>query len=374
MKLGKDNRFRLYVPLSKSNNNTSIDVTDYKLNENGTLDIEGIASTINKDLQGDKMLPSAIESMKKQLLTLGKNLHGDHKPFLFNGLLGAVNKVYDSNNDKLHIGATVLSKYAPDIKEMLDIGVNLGYSIGGAATKYTINKSNGLDVADVYLDEISLTAMPANLDTLGTVTTQKGVVEGTCINGICHQLAKNLKKNRDEEINMSEENNQPQNNSEDVDSKIKSAVDELWAEKEQGLVDAITESIKPEIKNIVQEEMKKEEDNSNPEDNNGGNGENPEGVEKSFDSDAIGKAIAKGIQSEMAEFKKQFFKDVNNGRDPNSDLDLQHQEDLLKQKQKEQEENQINKTYSTEETAKILMKRQRTVNPIMGAVLNNLGE
>ncbi len=47
MKLEKDNRFRLYVPLSKSNNNTSIDVTDYKLNENGTLDIEGIASTIN---------------------------------------------------------------------------------------------------------------------------------------------------------------------------------------------------------------------------------------------------------------------------------------------------------------------------------------
>lgn len=125
MKLEKDNRFRLYVPLSKSNNNTSIDVTDYKLNENGTLDIEGIASTINKDLQGDKMLPSAIESMKKQILTLGKNLHGDHKPFLFNGLLGAVNKVYDSDNDTLHIGATVLSKYAPDIKEMLDIGVNL---------------------------------------------------------------------------------------------------------------------------------------------------------------------------------------------------------------------------------------------------------
>lgn len=374
MKLEKDNRFRLYVPLTKSNNNTSIDVTDYKLNENGTLDIEGIASTINKDLQGDKMLPSAIESMKKQLLTLGKNLHGDHKPFLFNGLLGAVNKVYDSNNDKLHIGATVLSKYAPDIKEMLDIGVNLGYSIGGAATKYTINKSNGLDVADVYLDEISLTAMPANLDTLGTVTTQKGVVEGTCINGICHQLAKNLKKNRDEEKNMSEENNQQQNNPEDVDSKIKSAVDELWAEKEQGLVDAITESIKPEIKNIVQEEMKKEENNSNPEDNNGGNGENPEGVQKSFDSDAIGKAIAKGIQSEMAEFKKQFFKDVNNGRNPQSDLDLQQQENLLKQKQKGQEENQINKTYSTEETAKILMKRQRTVNPIMGAVLNNLGE
>lgn len=370
MKLEKNNRFRLYVPLTK--HQTNFDVVEYKLNENGTLDIEGIASTINKDLQGDKMLPSAIESMKKQILALGKNLHGDHKPFLFNGLLGAVNKVYDSNNDKLHIGATVLSKYAPDIKEMLDIGVNLGYSIGGAATKYTLNKSNGLDIADVYLDEISLTAMPANLDTLGTVTTQKGVVEGTCINGICHQLAKNLKKNRDEEINMSEENNQ-QNNSEELDSKIKSAVDELWSEKEQGLVDAITESIKPEIKNIVQEEMNREDDSNQNNDRDSGSNNNPDDVQKSFDPEEMGKIIAKTVSGEMETFKKQFFKNLNDERNPESNIDLQQQEELLKQKQKEQE-NQINKTYSTEETAKILMKRQRTVNPIMGAVLNNLGE
>ena len=77
MKLEKDNRFRLYVPLIKSDN-MNIDVTDYKLNENGTLDIEGIASTINKDLQGDKMLPSAIESMKKQILTLGIQICSRH--------------------------------------------------------------------------------------------------------------------------------------------------------------------------------------------------------------------------------------------------------------------------------------------------------
>ena len=88
----------------------------YKLNENGTLDMESIASTVNKDLQGDRMLPSAIESMKKQILALGKNIHGNHKQYLFNGLLGAVNKIYDSNDNKLHIGATVLSKYVPGIR------------------------------------------------------------------------------------------------------------------------------------------------------------------------------------------------------------------------------------------------------------------
>ncbi|WP_407422087.1 hypothetical protein [Methanobrevibacter sp.] len=194
--------FQWYVPLQK--NNTLEDVK-YQLNENGSLDIEGIASTINKDLQGDVMLPSAIDSMKKQILAMGKNLHGDHEPFLFKGLLGAVNKVDETDDDKLRIGATVLSKYAQDIKEMIDIGVNLGFSVGGAATKYKLNKSNGLDISDVYLREISLTAMPANLETLGTVTTQKGVVQGTCLGGICQELSKNFKKTREEEITMSEE-------------------------------------------------------------------------------------------------------------------------------------------------------------------------
>lgn len=115
-----ENKFKVYVPLITKSQNTN-----YVLNEDGTLDITGIASTTTQDLQKDIMLPSAINSMKKQLLTTNKNLHGDHKYGLFNGLLGSINKVMDSDSDTLKIGATILSKYAPDIKEMLDIGVNL---------------------------------------------------------------------------------------------------------------------------------------------------------------------------------------------------------------------------------------------------------
>ena len=354
--------FQWYVPLQK---NTLEDVK-YHLNDNGSLDIEGIASTNSKDLQGDVMLPSAIASMKKQILAMGKNLHGDHEPFLFKGLLGAVNKVDETDDDKLRIGATVLSKYAQDIKEMIDIGVNLGFSVGGAATKYKLNKSNGLDVSDVYLREISLTAMPANLDTLGTVTTQKGVVQGTCLGGICHELSKNFKKTREEEITMSEEEKKPEEETKpqedgDLESKIKNIVDELWAEKQQGVVDAVVKEVRSEVKNLVQEALKPEE----PEQDN-----KTDDVEKSFNPEDLGTAIAKAVQTEMKDFKKQFFKKVDNDRNPQSGVDLQKQEDLLNNR----EDEKITKTYSTEETAKILMKRQRTVNPIMGAVLNNLGE
>lgn len=97
------NRFRVYVPLTKNNKQ------NYTLNDDGTLDIIGIASTTSQDLQKDIMLPSAINSMKKQLLTSNKNLHGDHEYGLFTGLLGSINKVLNSDNDTLKIGATILS-------------------------------------------------------------------------------------------------------------------------------------------------------------------------------------------------------------------------------------------------------------------------
>lgn len=50
--------------------------------------------------------------------------------------------------------------------------------------------------------------MPANMDTLGTVTTAKGVVEGNCFAGVCNKILKNM-----EETNMVEQNPQEVNKS-----------------------------------------------------------------------------------------------------------------------------------------------------------------
>ena len=384
MATATETRFQLFVPLVKSNTD-QYNVT-YELNPNGTLDIEGIASTTSKDLQGDVMLPSAIDYMKQQILTLGKNLHGDHKPFLFDGLMGAVNKVYETNNDKLKIGATILSKYASDVKEMLDIGVNLGFSVGGAMKEYTINKSNGLNISDVYLDEVSLTAIPANLDTLGTVTTQKGVVKSNCLGGICYGLQKNLQKNNnnDEGINMPDNGNQQnqnqENNNDELDSKIKATVDELWNEKQQGLVTAIVNEIKPELKNIVQEEINKKEEE--PEGGEGGSQQSTpaEPVEKNnLNPEETANIIAKTVQDEMNSFKEQFFKSANDNRNPQSSVNLNSQEEILNKNNQQPENNNTNsdeesmvKTYSTTETSKILLKKQRSINPIVSAALNNL--
>ena len=102
--------------------------------------------------------------MKIQLTTSRKNLHGDHRYNLFEGILGAITKVVDSDDNVLKIRATILSKFASTIKEMLDIGVQLGLSIGGKIRDYD-QTNDGWEIKDIDLFEISLTGMPANYDT-----------------------------------------------------------------------------------------------------------------------------------------------------------------------------------------------------------------
>ena len=185
-------QFKLFVPFM----NKSESQTKYSENEDGTLVIEGVASTTNKDLQGDIVLPSAIRSMKEQLLTTTKNLHGDHW-YGLEGIYGAIKDVLDSDDNSLKIRAVLRKSKSPEIKEMLDIGVNLGLSIGGKITEYTILEDYGWEIKDLRLMEISLTGMPANWDTYGTIqestdSEEKSIVKAKCLAGACHVIRKNL--------------------------------------------------------------------------------------------------------------------------------------------------------------------------------------
>lgn len=364
------NNFRVYVPIQKSNLNTD-ENGEIQLNPDGTLDIEGIASTTNVDLQKDIILPSAIESMKKQLLTKPINLHGDHN-YSLNGVLGSVNKVFDSSNDKLHIGCRILKNHAPMVKEMLENNIALGYSIGGKPTAYTKNNVGGYGVKDLNLYEISLTPFPANMDTLGTVHVAKtGTVEGTCFAGVCNTILKNMKF--EENNNMADNNPNPGNdeNNEDIDSKIKNTVDELWAEKQQGLCDDILEQIRAEVKDLVKDEVENLNDDGNKgNENNEGNAssEGDEGnMAKSLDMSQLTEVINKSIQDTFGDFKKQFFGDLEGNRNPQPHLTKK-----VNGGDGSGEGSTMKKTYNTRETAEILMKRQATMDPIMNAVKQNL--
>ena len=191
-------QFTLYAPSTQKS---------YELNPDGTLTIEGIASTTNKDLQGDIVLPSAIDSMKTQLLSSSKNLHGDHRYDLFDGIIGAIKEVMDTDENVLKIKSVIRSKFAAEIKEMLDIGINLGLSIGGRIKEYN-TIPDGWEIKDIDLLEISLTGMPANWDTYGTIVTNDGVVGSKCLSGACHVIRKNLMDDKMSEEEMKNDETQ----------------------------------------------------------------------------------------------------------------------------------------------------------------------
>ena len=241
-----EKQFQVYVRPPSQDNATN---KSYALNEDGSLTIEGIASTTSKDLQYDIVTSEAIESMKLQL-SGGLNLHGDHYYGLFDGVIGAITEVLSSDEDSLHIKAVILPKYANDIKEMLSIGVKLGLSIGGSVTKYTPLEDGGWEINDIALREISLTAMPANWDTYGTITTSKGLVKSTCLTGACYTIMKNeVQKMTD--IQKEDNNNSESLTKEDVIDLINETIGPLKEELVPEIVDIVSKEFDKKIDDAV---------------------------------------------------------------------------------------------------------------------------
>lgn len=297
-------QFRLYAPQSTKSYTTSDD---------GGLIIEGIASTTNKDLTGDVVLPSAIQSMKQQLTTTTKNLHGDHK-YGLDGILGVIREVVETDDDQLVIRAAIRKTYAPAIKEMLDLGVNLGLSIGGNVKEYNPIR-DGWEIKDIELFEISLTGMPANWDTYGTITTTSknkedgGVVESKCLAGACHLIRKQLEVQK-----MPEENNQqPQDTDALTVEEATNLFNELMADKQEEIKSQVMESIKSDMKKLVDEAIAAAMDE--PSNKEGNNDINPEG---GFDAKSLEEIIQKTIMEATESLEKKqeetFMKYIKNSQ------------------------------------------------------------
>lgn len=335
--------FKLYAPSEQKS---------YDLNEDGTLTIEGVASTTNRDLEGDVILQSAIDSMKIQLTTSHKNLHGDHKYNLFDGILGAITKVVDSDENILKIRATILSKYAAFVKEMLDIGVQLGLSIGGRIKDYD-QTNDGWEIKDIDLFEISLTGMPANYDTFGTVTTAKdnGVVEAKCLAGACHLIRKNMEANK-----MPEEGSQNEQfvTKEEVENICKDYMDTFLAENKEEIQNSVLEACKADIERIVDDKIK-EITEPQPPANNNNEGNNVEG-EKSF-------------SDELKALKDELLDEINKNKFTDEDLQKGLADYINKERNPTptpQPQNNdggdegVNKTFTAEEIFKNIESNQKS--------------
>lgn len=170
-------KFKVYAPP---------DNKAYGLNEDGTLTITGIASTTNEDLDGEVITPEALQSLERQVV--GLNLHLDHN-HNYDGGIGVITEAEIQDNS-LRITAIVLPEYASSILQKLSLGMNMGFSIGGIPV---INSSNSRVINDFILLEVSLTLLPANWDTFGTVET-KTEVKSKCLTGACYHILESKNK------------------------------------------------------------------------------------------------------------------------------------------------------------------------------------
>ena len=389
--------FRVYSPLTRK----SVDhfITKNTNPDDGEVDgerilLEGIASTTSRDLHDEIVSLKAIESMANQAQTL--NIHGDHFYHL-EDTIGAIKEATVEDN-QLRIKFLITKKHTPDIQDLLETGVNLGLSIGGYVTSY--DEKNRI-INAIELHEISLTAMPANWDTFGTVTSNKGLIESTCITGACHAIVKKLESENMDEKPIEE----PTTKAEEVpaeeipaeeetvgltEEKVIELINEYMAEKEETIAQEITDKIQSQLETIVEakvqelikpdeeapaEEETKAEDEQSTEDEEDEVDEEKEET-KSFDPNMISEEISKGIAAALGQdfvdqVASKMFGELDNVR-TNSGSKFEQYTKSIEHEPETVDEVVEKSTYSTAETARILMQKQESANPLQAAIMKNL--
>jgi len=373
--------FKVYSPLTKKSVDSFITKSDESSDGERIL-LEGIASTTSRDLHDEIVSSSAIESMSEQALAL--NIHGDHW-YGLEDVIGAI-KDASAEDKQLHIKFLITKKHTPDIKDLLETGVKLGLSIGGYVTSY--DEKNRI-INAIELHEISLTAMPANWDTFGTVTTSKGLVKSNCIAGACHAIVKNLGEETmaNEEIKTKEESTEETSGL--TQDEVIELFNELMAEKEETIVQEITEKVQTQLESIAEAKVQEllDEGSSSDEGEDGDEtkatsteeeGEDEEEEQedetKSLNSEDIATMIKDGIANALGDdfaskVAGEMFGDLEKSRSTTGSKFKKFQEQLG---ETEPTEPVVKTGYSSKEAAEILLAKQKRANPIMAAAMKNL--
>ena len=383
------NEFKLYSRLTNKSVSQITKTDDDAIDDSERILLTGVASTTSRDLQDEIVSSEAIQSMKDQALNL--NIHGDHW-YGLEDVIGAIKDV-NADDDILSIKFLITKRHTPAVKDLLETGVNLGLSIGGYVTDYD---SNNNIIKAIELREISLTAMPANWDTFGTVTTSKGITESTCLTGACYNIIKN---NFNGENNMTKEESTKADETQDTSitlEDVKNFLDEYMAEKESAMVEEVTNNVKSQVETLVEakvnelldepetdesseEETKAETDEEEDEE------ENEEEETKATVTEEV-KSLTKEdilgtIREEVSKALGDNFADTIASKmwgnmDQNRSTTGSKFDAFMKSQNTEEsvEDNtQTSKsTYTVEETAKALYQRQGAANPIMAAAFKNM--
>lgn len=229
--------------------------------DDGELILTGMASSNSKSLYGEVMSETALQRMCTD--AVGLPILYDHEGKM-KSIAGVVKNAYLQDND-LYLDFSILPRFQEEIKELIDFGVLLGLSIGGHVSSFDMK--NGL-VEDITLVEVSLTPVPANRDTHGTVKIKQNIVTGDCLYGVCNTLIKeNLEEDETipEEIKLAKpqdpekpaevtgEEKQEEPKTEEDESltieKVKEMMDERFAEEKQSIIETVLDEVKNMLNN-----------------------------------------------------------------------------------------------------------------------------
>ena len=382
-------QFKVYSPLTSKSVNDFITKSD---ESNERILLEGIASTTSRDLHDEIVASDAIESMAEQAISKGLNIHGDH----WYGLEDVMGAIKDASveDKQLKIKFLITKRHTPDIKDLLETGVRLGLSIGGYVTSY--DEKNRI-INAIELHEISLTAMPANWDTFGTVTTSKGLVESNCITGACYEIVKNLNKVKTmttKEMKTKEESSEGL-----TQDDVIALINEYMAEKEETIAQEITEKVESQLEAIVDaklaeskddesnvdeeeeeqsvdetESTKVDEEDEKPASEEEEEEDKTKNKEQTIDvvqliADSVDKALGDDFVDKVA---SKMFGNLDQTRTSKGSKFEQYMKTKQIESEDSTEEPVEKSTYSTKEAAEILLKKQQTANPIMAAAFKNL--
>lgn len=158
-------RFNFSIPVLKAR---AIFVKDEDGNEVEERFIEGVASSTDLDLHGDKMAPSAIESMADSIKQHAIMLNAEHDKS-WQSELGEVSKFEISDDYKLVMEAKLdkTSKASDLWYALTEKKSKLGLSIGGFVKdfKIEIDESTGdyqRTFTNIELDHVAVVSSPAN--------------------------------------------------------------------------------------------------------------------------------------------------------------------------------------------------------------------
>ena len=247
----------------KSKNFTISNGTTVKsIDDNGELYIEGIANTGERDLVGDVVTENALSEIAEQATK--RNLHLNHDIWDLESIIGVITEA-SVELEGVKIKARILPKFKDTLRELLDEGVRLGLSIAGKA-HYVENSFEEIGSWD--LTEISLTPVPCDQGTMGTVQISKSLNE--FIKSIHPQYKKNDGGN-----NMADEQPITQD---DVIELINTA----FSEQKEELLETIRKELEPELEEFnkrieaLEKAAEEKPEEEKPEEEKAGEEEKPE--------------------------------------------------------------------------------------------------